>query len=765
MKTTDTGSGAETPEVSNFIRSKVEADLAAGRHHTVVTRFPPEPNGWPHIGHAKSICLNFGLAQDFGGVCHLRMDDTNPTTEDISYVEAIQRDIKWLGFDWADKMFYASDYFEAMYQYAVKLIRDGNAYVCPLTEEEMRAYRGSVTERGKDSPGRLFTVEQNLDLFERMRRGEFPEGKYTLRARMDMGHPNMKMRDAPLYRIRFAHHYRTGDAWCIYPMYDYAHPISDAIEGITHSICTLEFENNRDIYDWVIDRCDTPAKPRQTEFARLNLTYTLISKRYLLALVEKGLVSGWDDPRMPTLAGLRRRGVTPRAIRDLCDKVGVAKANSVVDFTLLEGCIRDDLNTISPRAMAVLRPLKVVIENWDEGHVERLDAPSFPAGSADTSSRSLPFGREIYIERDDFMEEPSPGFFRLVPGGEVRLRYAYIIKCVGVVKDSTGTVTELRCTYDPSTRSGEGQSRKVKGTLHWVPAGESVEVEVRLYDRLFKDEFPTAEDLSSLNPGSLTAINNARIEPHLATAKVGEPWQFERLGFFVLDPDSSTGHLVFNRTIGLKDSWSKGPDEVKPAPRVPPREAKTLPRDTHKATPALSEEQKGRLELLLAAGVGESEATILCGDPDLITFFQAGLAVHPNPRGLANWMVNDLMRELKGQPLSTLPVTGPQLASLVKLLDEGVITGVAAKQVFEVMVVVGGEPESIVDHKGLRLIEDPAALLLLIDQVITHNPSQVQKYREGRTNLLGFFVGQVVKETGGKVNPQKASELIKDRLR
>ena len=551
----------DAPPSSDFIRDIVAADLKSNKHGgRVVTRFPPEPNGHLHIGHAKSICLNFGIAAENKGVCHLRFDDTNPTKEDVEYVESIKEDVHWLGFDWRDKMFYASDYFEQLYQYAVQLIQDGKAYVDSLSADEVRAYRGTLTEPGKESPYRNRSVEENVDLFTRMRTGEFEEGAHTLRAKIDMASPNVNMRDPVMYRILKASHHRTGDKWCLYPMYDFAHCVSDAIEGITHSICTLEFEDHRPLYDWFLDELCTPCHPQQIEFARLNLTYTMMSKRKLLALVEDGYVRGWDDPRMPTLAGLRRRGYTPEAVRSFCERIGVAKRNSTVDVAMLEHEIREDLNKRAQRVMAVLRPLRVVIDNYPEGQGEELAAVNNPEDPS-MGTRKVPFSRVVYIEQDDFREDPPKKFFRLAPGREVRLRYAYIIKCVSVVKDEhTGEVVELHCTYDPETRSGgPAAARKVKATLHWVSAAHALPAEVRLYESLFITPNPSeAEDFTTvLSPNSLETLTACRVEPSLAGATLGSRYQFERQGYFCVDPDSSPGSLVFNRTVSLKDAWAK----------------------------------------------------------------------------------------------------------------------------------------------------------------------------------------------------------------
>jgi len=551
----------EAPGRLDFIREIITADNASGRHGgRVVTRFPPEPNGYLHIGHAKSICLNFGIARDFGGTCNLRFDDTNPVTEDVEYVDSIQEDVRWVGFSWDDRLYYASDYFPQLYECAEALIRDGKAYVDDLTADQIREYRGTLKQPGRESPYRNRAVDESLDLFRRMRAGEFPDGARVLRAKIDMSSPNLNMRDPVLYRIRRAHHHRTGDAWCIYPMYDYAHPISDALERITHSICTLEFEDHRPLYDWLVQSLPLPGTPQQIEFARLNLTYTVMSKRKLLQLVTDKHVSGWDDPRMPTISGLRRRGYTPESIRRFCDEIGVAKRENVVDVGLLEFCVREDLNKRAPRAMAVLRPLKVVLENYPDDRVEQMDVVNNPEDPS-AGTRQVPFSRVLYIEQDDFMLDPPKKFFRLAPGREVRLRNAYLITCTDVVKDAAGNVVELRATYDPATRGGDApDGRKVKATLHWVSAAHAIDAEVRLYDRLFTVESPGAGEtdfLTQLNPRSLDVIRGSKVEPGLASAQPGARFQFERLGYFCADPDSKPGTPVFNRTVTLKDTWAK----------------------------------------------------------------------------------------------------------------------------------------------------------------------------------------------------------------
>ncbi|MCB9471861.1 MAG: glutamine--tRNA ligase/YqeY domain fusion protein [Candidatus Obscuribacterales bacterium] len=562
----------EVAKPSDFIREIINKDLEAGRHDKVVTRFPPEPNGFLHIGHAKSICLNFGLAKEYskrlpgtGTDCHLRFDDTDPTKEDTLFEESIQADVRWLGFEWK-QIYHASDYFERLYECAEHLIEAGKAYVCSLSDPEIREYRGTVKSAGKNSPYRERSVEENLDLFRRMRKGEFKDGLHVLRAKIDMANPNMKMRDPLLYRIRHARHHMTGDQWCIYPMYDFAHPISDAIEGITHSICTLEFENNRELYDWVVDElmefAKFPTRPRQYEFARLNLNYTVMSKRRLLELVEGSHVRGWDDPRLPTLAGLRRRGYTPESIRDLCASVGVAKANSTVDMAQLEFCIRNDLNHKAPRVMAVLNPLKLVIENYPDDKVEELEASYWPHDVPKEGSRMVPFSKEIFIDRDDFMLDPPKKYFRLAPGTEVRLRYAYCVTCTDVVKDDAGNVTEIRCTYDPDTLGKNPEGRKVKGTIHWVSAAHAVDAEVRLYDRLLSQEAPPtgkdSEFLNAINPDALVVLTGCKLERSLADAKPQDRFQFERQGYFINDEkDSKPDAPVYNRIVTLKDSWAR----------------------------------------------------------------------------------------------------------------------------------------------------------------------------------------------------------------
>lgn len=559
--------GTDVTASGNFIQNIINEDLENGKNGgRVHTRFPPEPNGYLHIGHAKSICLNFGLAAKNGGICNLRFDDTNPSKEDVEYVDSIQADVRWLGFDWEERMFYASDYFEMLYEFAIQLIKNGKAYVCDLSAQETREYRGTLTEPGKESPYRNRSIEENLDLFTRMRAGEFEDGSRVLRAKIDMASPNLNMRDPVIYRILRAHHHRTGDQWCIYPMYDYAHPLSDAVEDITHSVCTLEFSDHRPLYDWCLDNVDYNAlvhgRPQQIEFARLNLNYTVMSKRKLRELVEKSYVNGWDDPRMPTISGLRRRGYTPESIRDFCNRIGVAKRDSMVDIALLEHCVREDLNLNAARVMAVLRPLKVIIDNYPADQEEWLETDNNPENPG-MGSRKIPFSRELYIEQEDFMENPPKKFFRLTPGGEIRLKSAYIIKCEQVIKDGAGAIIELHCSYDPDSKSGGATSgRKIKGTSHWVSAAHAIPAEVRLYEHLFLTENPDDDEdgndyKTKLNPNSLEVLSDCMVEPSLTEALPENRYQFLRQGYFCLDPDTRPGKLVFNRVVSLRDSWAK----------------------------------------------------------------------------------------------------------------------------------------------------------------------------------------------------------------
>lgn len=746
-----------TEPTSNFLRTLVAEDLRTGRQTRVLTRFPPEPNGYLHIGHAKSICLNFGLGAEFGGGCNMRFDDTNPAKEEVEYVESILGDVRWLGFQWAG-LFHASDYFERMYEVACDLIRKGKAYVCSLSEAEIREYRGTVEEPGRPSPGRDRSVEENLDLFARMRAGEFPDGAHVLRGRIDMAAANMKLRDPLLYRIRHATHHRTGDAWCIYPMYDYAHPLSDAFEGITHSICTLEFENNRDLYDWAIRESGVTVV-KQHEFARLHLTYTMMSKRKLLLLVKEGHVAGWDDPRMPTIAGLRRRGVTPEAIRAFCERIGVAKANSVVEVEALDGAIREDLNLRAPRVMAVLKPLRVVIETWDEGRVEWMDAPQWPAESGRTESRRVPFTRELFIEQDDFAEVPPPKFHRLTPGKEVRLRYGYVIKCVGIEKDAAGNIVTVRCTHDPDSAGGNTKDgRKVPGTLHWVSASHGVDIEVRVYDRLFTVEKPDAGDdfRPFLNPESLTTTV-AKGEPFLATVGAGTHVQFERLGYYFTDPvDSTPGKPVYNRVVGLKDSWGK-------AAAVSTSFVAAQAIATRVAAPAkrvvdVAPADTDRHAAYVALGITAEDAATLLPFADV---FDAAHAVHANARSIVSWLVHETPRDAREAGLT---FTGADLGTLAARVDAGVISRPAGKEVLAAMLAGEGAPDAIIAARGLVLVTDRAAVEEMVDAVLTENAGQLAAYRAGKSALFGFFVGACMKRSGGKSPPSLVQEVLKSRL-
>ncbi len=778
------GMGKARASAPDFIRAMVAEDLQADKYGgRVVTRFPPEPNGFLHIGHAKSICLNFGIAgENAGGICNLRFDDTNPQTEDIKYVESIQKDVRWLGFDWDDRLYFASDYFEKLYEYAEHLIKGGKAYVDSSSEEEIREYRGTVTEPGKESPHRGRSVDENLDLFRRMRAGEFADGTLVLRGKIDMASPNMLMRDPILYRIRHAHHYRRGDAWCIYPTYDFTHCLSDAIEDITHSLCTLEFKDNRELYDWVLDAdgIERP-RPEQTEFARLNIDYTVLSKRKLVQLVEGGHVDGWDDPRMPTIAGLRRRGVTPEAIRKFCDLIGVAKVDSRVDIGKLEYCIRDDLNQRVPRVMCVLRPLKVVLLNYPEDQAEELDASYYPRDVPKEGSRRVPFSRVLYIERDDFMEDPPKKFFRLAPGREVRLRYAYLIKCVDVVKDSqTGEVVELHCTYDPDSHGGTApDGRKVKGTLHWVSAAHALPAELRLYDRLFvaadPDESSSGKEFTDyLNPDSLVTLREGRIEPSVANDPPGTRYQFERQGFFCSDlVDSERGALVYNRTVSLRDTWAKiaaagSADALHQTtrPRRPKADTgvKADKRQEASARPTASAVPERAKRYIHQFGLAEEQARVLGGDPRLAMLFDETMAAFDDPKAAASWVVNELPRAMRASGGEELRLSGEQLGALIALIDRGTISRATAKAVFAEMVQSGANPEEIVEKKGLEQITDPDALTPIVERLMADNADKVAQYHAGRTGLLGFFLGQVMKESSGRADPELVKKLVRAKL-
>ncbi len=756
----------------DFVRAIIAADVETGKHGgAVVTRFPPEPNGFLHIGHAKSICLNFGAAAEHDGVTHLRFDDTNPETEDELYVRSIQEDVRWLGFDWGDHLYFASDYFERLYQYAIELIEAGLAYVDSSSEEEIRDYRGTVTEPGRPTSYRDRSVAENLDLFRRMREGEFADGTHVLRAKIDLTSPNMLMRDPVLYRIRHADHYRTSGDWCIYPLYDFTHCLSDSIEGITHSLCTLEFDNNRELYDWILDHVDVPRpQPRQYEFARLNLEYTLLSKRNLLCLVREAHLDGWDDPRMPSIAGMRRRGVPPAALRTFCDMIGVAKTENRVDFAKLEYAIRDELNPTAPRVMCVLRPLKLIVDNFGEQELEELDAPYFPDDIGKEGSRLVPFTRELLIERGDFEEDPPKGFRRLVPGGEVRLRYGYVVRCVDAVKDEDGVVTEVHCTYDPETRGGSTpDGRKVKGTIHWVSASHSVPAEVRLYDRLFSVPDPEnvedGEDFTvHLNPDSLTVLADSRVEQSVASDPTDTTYQFERTGYFVHDAvDSRPDHLVFNRIVTLRDSWARARTEAegeaaKPHPAQVEEKAggRASPSDPRPGDPKAASRYDGLLE---EHALAESEASVLAQDLGLFGLFGEGSKHTADLVGLAKWIVNEVPRVLENRPVDALLFGGRELARLVELVSKGDVSGRAAKDVLAVLAEEGGDPDTVIEARGLGRVSDASTLQPMVARLVESNPTQAQSYRDGKTGLMGFFVGQVMKETNGAADPEVTQNL------
>ncbi len=748
---------------SNFLRKIVEEDLKSGKYKRVVTRFPPEPNGYPHIGHAKSIALNFGIAREFGGICYLRMDDTNPETEDPKYVEAIKDAVRWLGFEWEGDVRYTSDYFDKLYNWAVELIKMGKAYVDSLSEDEIREYRGTITKPGRRSKYANRSIEENLELFDRMRRGEFKDGEHVLRAKIDMSSPNMKMRDPLLYRIKNTPHYRTGNKWAIYPMYDFAHPLSDYIEGVTHSFCTLEFENNREIYDWLIETLNLePPRPYQYEFARLNINYTVMSKRKLLELVEKGYVSGWDDPRLPTIAGYKRRGYTPEAILNFCESVGVAKANSIVDVAQLEFAIRDDLNMKVPRVMCVKEPLKVTIVNYD-GY-EEIEASYYPPDVPKEGSRKLPFSKEIYIERDDFSENPPKGYYRLTPTQPVRLKFAYIIECQEVIKDESGNIVEIKAKYYPNSKSGSDTSGiKVKSAIQWVEANSAKEIELRLYDRLFKEEMP--KGVEDLNPDSLKVIKGALVEPSVIEQKPSKRYQFERIGYFFADPvDYSDEYPVFNMIVSLKDSWAKKSKQVKNAEkRVVNKPNK---KDKSGEMAALnSSEQKIFDDLVNNYGLNKQLANILARDNRVLDFFKEALNSYNSAVSIANIVANDVVRELKEKNLNELKFKPQDVAILAKMVDDEIISTRIAKELFEEMAKSGKNPSDIVEERGLKQISSKEELLPIIDEVIAKNPQNVEKYKNGNERLFGFFVGQVLKATGGRANPRVVNELIKERLK
>ncbi len=779
-----TSPGAEALR-GDFIRDIIDDDLRTAKHGgRVQTRFPPEPNGYLHIGHAKSICLNFGVAQQYGATCNLRFDDTNPAKEDVEYVESIQRDVRWLGFDFGERALFASDYFEQMYALAENLVGHGKAYVDHLSDDEIKEYRGSLSAPGRPSPYRDRGIEENLALLRQMRAGDLPDGTCVLRARIDLTAPNMKMRDPLLYRIRHASHDRTGDAWLIYPLYDYAHPLSDAIEGITHSICTLEFENNRPLYDWVIEHTGVSERhgfspPQQIEFARLKLDYTVMSKRKLLLLVEGGHVTGWDDPRMPTIAGMRRRGYRPEAIRAFADLIGVAKINSTVDIAKLEFCVRDDLNWVAPRVLGVLRPLRVTITSWPKGKVEELTGPYFPADVGKEGQRTLPFGRDILIDRDDFALEPPAGFQRLAPGRTVRLRHGPCITCDDVVVEN-GEVVELRAHHVAGSVGTTPAGVTVAGVIHWVSAAHAVAAEVRLYDRLFKVPRPEEGDgdvTDHLNPESLQVITDAMVEPSMAAAEPGSRWQLERVGYFMVDPlDSRPGALVLNRTVMLRDSWRSAeetPASAQSGGRAQQKSAKARTRPPKKSRVDFRAEARLRDPVLAerlavwpsAHGISTDDADLLTGDRATGDLFLGAIAegIAPPP-DVARWIVNELPPALGDRDLASAPLTGPALGTLVAAVEGGEITAPVAKEVLATMVRTGGDPLQIIAEGGLAQLSDEGAIAAIVDQVLAANADKVDLYRGGKAALFGFFVGQAIKGSQGRANPDVVRRLLTERL-
>ncbi len=759
---------------SNFLQDLIEADLKAGKNGgQVVTRFPPEPNGFLHIGHSKSILLNFGLSKHFAGRTHLRFDDTNPTTEDTQYVEAIQADAAWLGADWGKHLYYASDFFPRMYECAVRLIKEGKAFVDSQAQDAIREQRGDFGKPGSHSPFRNRPVEENLRLFGEMRDGKFKDGECVLRAKIDMAHPNVLMRDPLLYRIRHAHHHRTGSTWCIYPMYDYAHPLEDAFEGITHSICTLEFESNRELYDWVLDNLGPwNPRPRQYEFARLALGYTVMSKRKLLQLVNEKRVSGWDDPRMPTIAGMRRRGVTAQALRDFNELIGVAKNNSLVDIGKFEFAIRQDLEGRAPRALGVLHPIKVTLTNWPADKVEQLDVPWW-WNEPERGSRQVPFGKELLIDEEDFSAEPPKDWKRLAPGRAVRLVSAYVVQCDEVIKGADGKVTELRCTVDLASRSGSGNDGTLKpaGTLHWVHAPTSLPLEVRLYDRLFSVEQPDAEGdfLQHLNPDSLVVAKNARLEPALAAAQPGAHYQLIRQGYFFADPvDSKPGNPVFNRVIGLKDRFTKPAEPAEPKKAAEPKHVPGPKKNKaeHRAELfAAHPEMKSRFDgYQKTHGLSEDEAELLASHPGASQYFDAAVAFHPAPKSLVKWLTNELLGLAGERELSSLPIQPRVFALAVALLDGGKLTAPAMKTLLGSLVERGGVPEVRMRELGLEKVDDAGAVNAAVGRVLESHAAEVARYRAGEKKLFGVLVGAAMKETKGAADAGAVRQALTTAL-
>ncbi len=766
---------ADAVRPTNFLTEIIDADLASGRHGgRVVTRFPPEPNGYLHLGHAKSILLNFGLAARYGGRVHLRFDDTNPTTEEEEYVEGIKADVRWLAGDWAG-LYYASDFFERMYQCAERLVLEGHAYVDGQPQEAIREQRGAFDRPGTDSPFRDRPAAESLDLLRRMRAGQFADGACVLRARIDMAHPNLIMRDPLLYRIRKAHHHRTGDAWCIYPMYDFAHPLEDAFEGVTHSICTLEFESNRELYDWVLDRLGPwDPRPRQHEFARLSLGYTVLSKRKLLQLVTERRVDGWDDPRMPTLAGMRRRGITPEALRDFAELIGVAKNNSTVDIGKFEFAIRNDLEARCPRSLAVLDPLPVTITSWPAGKVEVLELPWWPAEPG-RGTRPVPCSGELLIERDDFSLDPPADWKRLAPGRPVRLAGGWVIRCDEVIRAPDGTVTGLRCSHDPASLGDGAGARRGLGTIHWVDAARSVAAPVRLYDRLFATEQPDAEPdfVAALNPASLVVAGRARLEPALAKAGPGDRYQFLRLGYFIADPvESAPGAPVFNRTIPLRDAWTRPAAQAAsrraprpragPAPDAPPRPRRSGARaDRRAASPALAERYRRYQQVL---GLSEEQADLLTADLALAEYFEAAVAAHPGASSVARWLLNDLLGLAGETPLPRLGLTGASFGAFVALVDAGQLTPGGGKTLLADLVAGGGEPAARLKALGLEKVEDAGAITAAVDRALASQPAEAARYRAGERKLLGVLLGAAMREARGSADATAVRKALLEKL-
>lgn len=745
----------------DFLREIVSEDLTKKKYPTVITRFPPEPNGYLHIGHAKSIVLNFGVAADYNGRCHLRMDDTNPETEETEYVEKIIEMIRWLGYDWGEHLYFASDYFDQMYEFALVLIQKGVAYVDSQTDEQIRKSRGSLVEAGVESPYRNRTIEENMDLFVRMKKGEFPDGKHVLRAKGDMSSPNMKMRDPILYRIKHASHYRTGDKWCIYPLYDYAHPLSDAIENISHSFCTLEFDNNRAIYDWLMENLWEAPRPYQYEFARMNLDYTVVSKRKLLQLVREKHVNGWDDPRMPTLAALRRRGFTPNSIRTFAEKIGVAKTENRIDIALLEWAIRNDLNFSAPRRMAVLDPLKVVITNWEEERTEVLPMANFPhdvieKGGGDQTNRPVMFGKTLFIEREDFTENPPKGWKRLVLGGEIRLKGAYIIRCDEVIRDATGQIVALNATYDPTTKSGQDTSGKKATAIHWLSAQHAVPAKFRLYDRLFSVPDPEegVEDFKqNLNPNSLIEVQGF-IEPAILEDPAETRWQLERQGYFWPDPvDHSRKTIVLNRIVTLRDSWEK---------QLIPEKVAAKAKTNKVSAESRSEASDAAKAMAASSGIDLRQAEIITNRTELTELFAKTIGLGADAASVAAWVSNEANKALNdGLALS---ISAKQLKELIQLVAEGKIGAATARQVFAEVQTTGKDPNLVVESNGLQQISDPDAILGFVEETMKAFPNQLVQYRGGKTQLLGFFTGKVIQASGGKANAEMVREILTKAL-